>query len=282
MPYNNRYPGGPEDYYQQSGSNFNPYTGRLNGGNMVLEFLARLAGQKEQKKKEQWEMEDRSSEMEMRKLQQTQAEQGIAMNQRKIQDYQKPVSPAAQFVMDRLGAVAQHQQRLEELDRASKNRIKEIQLRPLSKTAKELDSDYLADVADVEKQYAGMEVAARGELQKTMTAIVNNRFLSPDTYEADVKAAKDQYKEYVETIAAKREATMRAIDERYSDIPRAKMSSAKRSKAKPAEAPAAPAAPAIKVAGTKKRSEIGKNVVKVGPDGKKYTKIDGVIYEVID
>lgn len=57
MPYN-RY-GGPEDYYQQGSSNFDPYTGRLNGGNMVLEFLARLAGQKEQKKKEQWEMEDR-------------------------------------------------------------------------------------------------------------------------------------------------------------------------------------------------------------------------------
>jgi len=59
MPYNNRYPGGPEDYYQQSGSNFNPYTGRLDGGNMVLEFLARLAGQKEQKKQAEWDIEDR-------------------------------------------------------------------------------------------------------------------------------------------------------------------------------------------------------------------------------
>lgn len=59
MPYNSRYNSGPEDYYQQSGSNFDPYTGRLQGGNMVLEFLARMAGQKEQKKKEQWETEDR-------------------------------------------------------------------------------------------------------------------------------------------------------------------------------------------------------------------------------
>ena len=57
MPYN-RY-GGPEEYYQQGSSNFDPYTGRLQGGNMVLEFLARIAGQKEKKKQEGWDVEDR-------------------------------------------------------------------------------------------------------------------------------------------------------------------------------------------------------------------------------
>ena len=57
MPYN-RY-GGPEDYYQQGSSNFDPYTGRLQGGNMVLEFLARMAGQKEKAKQDQWAVEDR-------------------------------------------------------------------------------------------------------------------------------------------------------------------------------------------------------------------------------
>jgi len=57
MPYN-RY-GGPEEYYQQGSSNFDPYTGRLQGGNMVLEFLARIAGQKEKKKQEGWDIEDR-------------------------------------------------------------------------------------------------------------------------------------------------------------------------------------------------------------------------------
>jgi hypothetical protein len=38
---------------------FNPMTGRLNGGNMVLEFLARMAGQREQKKQDEWAVEDR-------------------------------------------------------------------------------------------------------------------------------------------------------------------------------------------------------------------------------
>jgi hypothetical protein len=39
--------------------NFNPYTGRLNTGNMVLEFLARVAGQKEKAKQDEWAVEDR-------------------------------------------------------------------------------------------------------------------------------------------------------------------------------------------------------------------------------
>jgi hypothetical protein len=39
--------------------NFNPMTGRLNTGNMILEFLARMAGQKEKAKQDEWAVEDR-------------------------------------------------------------------------------------------------------------------------------------------------------------------------------------------------------------------------------
>ena len=149
-----------------------------------------------------------------------------------------------------------------------------------TKTATELNDDYLADVAEVEKQYAGMEVSARGELQKAMTALVNNRMFSPETFSADVQDAKNQYKEYLDTIAAKKEISLRSIDERYSDLPRARLSASKRGKTKPAAAP--PAAQGIQTKGQIKRAQVGKNPIKVGPDGKKYTKINGEIYEVID
>ena len=56
MPYRNN--GGPEDYYDQS-SAFNPYTGRLNGGQLVMQFLQRLQAEKDRKKQEGWDIEDR-------------------------------------------------------------------------------------------------------------------------------------------------------------------------------------------------------------------------------
>jgi len=280
-PYNSRYAGGPEDFYQQGGD-FDPYTGRLQGGNMVLEFLARLAGQKEQKKQAANEDEDRAFEMIRRELYKKQTEQGIEKGEWEKQNRVKPVDPAVQFVMDRMGSVAQQQHDMRKIEAQGKQARETAQAKPAAKTAKELDSDYLSDIADVKKQYAAFEVGARAERQKAHTALINNRVFSPDTFESDKQEIERQYKETLEAIEAKRNIELESLDDRYSDLPRAKMSSAKRSKTKPAEAPAAPAAPAIKVAGTKKRSEIGENVVKVGPDGKKYTKIDGVIYEVID
>jgi len=56
MPYRNN--GGPEDYYDQS-SAFNPYTGRLNGGQLVMQFLQRMQAEKDRKKQEGWDVEDR-------------------------------------------------------------------------------------------------------------------------------------------------------------------------------------------------------------------------------
>jgi len=56
MPY---YNDPSSDIQQGMQGSFNPMTGRLNGGNMVLEFLARMAGQKEKAKQDQWAVEDR-------------------------------------------------------------------------------------------------------------------------------------------------------------------------------------------------------------------------------
>jgi hypothetical protein len=56
MPYRNY--GGPEQYYGQ-GDSFDPYTGRMNGGALVMQVINQLAALKKQKQQEGWEVEDR-------------------------------------------------------------------------------------------------------------------------------------------------------------------------------------------------------------------------------
>lgn len=57
MPYYNNDPG-PE-IAQASGGVFNPYTGRLNGAALVMNFLNQIEAGKRKKKEEAWELEDR-------------------------------------------------------------------------------------------------------------------------------------------------------------------------------------------------------------------------------
>ncbi len=44
---------------QYAGTSFDPYTGRLNAGQLVAQFMARMAAEKQRKQAEQWEVEDR-------------------------------------------------------------------------------------------------------------------------------------------------------------------------------------------------------------------------------
>jgi len=56
MPNYGRY-SDPADQYQ--GTAFNPYTGRLNGAQLVMQFLSRMEADKRKKKEAGWELEDR-------------------------------------------------------------------------------------------------------------------------------------------------------------------------------------------------------------------------------
>ena len=47
----------PAEYYQ--GTGFDPFTGRLNGGQLVMQVLNQIAGNKRKKKEEAWGLEDR-------------------------------------------------------------------------------------------------------------------------------------------------------------------------------------------------------------------------------
>ena len=145
---------------------------------MVLEFLARMAGQKEQKQKDQWAIEDRSSEMDMRKLQQTQAEQGIAMNQRKIQDYRPPLDPLVELLEGRNVTEKANRQRKEEITLRADEEIRvnaanekaqkaattraTVDLNKQFLRAKEaVEKDYSAKIADIEKTFSGQIATLR-------------------------------------------------------------------------------------------------------------------------
>ena len=56
MPYYGRTD--PAEYYAQGGQ-FDPFTGRLNGGNLVMQFINQLQAIKQQKQQQQWAEEDR-------------------------------------------------------------------------------------------------------------------------------------------------------------------------------------------------------------------------------
>ena len=228
MPYNSRYAGGPEDFYQQGGD-FDPYTGRLQGGNMVLEFLARLAGQKEQKKKEQWDMEDRSSELEMRKLQQTAAEQGVAMNQRKIQDYQPPIDPLVEMLEGRNVKAKDQMNRIElEKERGVQDRLtvaargtvadkavksNTMALRKQYLSAKDrIEASFSRELASIEKQHTEKVAAIRKD--KNLTSIEPS--VGPNPYLIALKgslAARDRMKK---EAAARKAQELEQLEQAYS------------------------------------------------------------------
>jgi len=64
MPNYGRY-SDPADQYQ--GTAFNPYTGRLNGAKLVMQFLSRMEADKRKKKEAGWELEDRQMAKELNK-----------------------------------------------------------------------------------------------------------------------------------------------------------------------------------------------------------------------
>jgi hypothetical protein len=104
----------PTEQYQ--GSSFNPMTGRLNGAQLVMEFINRMQADKERKQQEQWALQDRAFQEQLRPLQLQQAQQGIAKNQLDIENYQPPESPAMQRFIERAKDRREQKQALERIE----------------------------------------------------------------------------------------------------------------------------------------------------------------------
>ena len=86
MPY---YQQGPEDYYgPQSG--FDAYSGRLNGGQLVMAFMNQLQAIKQRKQEEQDALQDRQWKQVLQGLQKTKYEQDIEAGKREAAAYKTP------------------------------------------------------------------------------------------------------------------------------------------------------------------------------------------------
>lgn len=115
MPY---YRNDVSDQYQ--GTAFDPYTGRLNGAALVMNFLNQIESRKRKKKEEAWELEDRETQSRRGSLTEQNAGLDIAAKQREAANYQPPQSPAMKAFMERRQAKQEHKQRLDEIEARKK------------------------------------------------------------------------------------------------------------------------------------------------------------------
>jgi hypothetical protein len=276
------YGGDALDQYQNTP--FDPLSGRLNGGQLVMQVLNQIAGNKRKKQEDDWELEDRAAQQVARGLQAQGATLDIAAKKREAQDYRSPELDAFMKRLDDKRKAKAELEKAKKIAEINKNATIAINQAKPVKSPTELNDDYLADVEAASKRYSDYRMGARAELQKAMTALINNKFAyqDPAEFTAAQQKALDEYNSFLETLDAREKIEAEAIDERYSDLPRAQLSKKRRESKTTATAPGKTPPPVIKTSGGWKRSELPKGAdVRVGPDGKKYVKIDGLVYEVI-
>lgn len=274
----------PADYYQNSG--FDAYTGRLNGGQLVMAVLAQLAAKKKQEQQDKWDLEGRQAKQALLDMQRQGAALDLEGKRREAKDYESP-------------AIKEFKKRIEEKRRAKADiekaaKIAEInknadiavnQAKP-AKTRAELDKDYLNDVEAVTKQYAAQTQAANMERLKQRSALYGNKIFYEDeaSFLADMGALEKGYTDHIAGLDKALESELASIDERYADLPRSKASKVARARRAGQAGPVTePAKQKIAVAGKKKRADLPKGSdVRVAPDGRRLVKIGGVVYEVTD
>ena len=167
----------PASYYADQG--FDPYTGRLQGGALVMSMLNQLAGQKKQKQDEAWAVEDRQFQQAIRELQKKGATLDVQAKEREAQEYQSPTFK--EFMKrwnERRQAQAAHKNRMEEIGAAgtvSKD-VATIRQRGTAQKVGQLDTEYkkaksaiesrlTAAFADIEKAYTQNVAKTRGDIK---------------------------------------------------------------------------------------------------------------------
>lgn len=166
MPNYGRY-GGPENYYQGGGDgSFDPYTGRLNVGQLIQQFILRKRAEEEQAKQAQWEMQDRAWTEEQRGLQKQVAELDLEAKRREAKDYMSPGARAtAQNVVDYWNATAEEQRRMREIDALKK---KEIAVKEAGGGAAEKPSDYDKKAKEARALFKAGKISEQ-ELNRVLT-----------------------------------------------------------------------------------------------------------------
>lgn len=174
------------EYYQDSG--FNPYTGRLNGGQLVMQVLNQIAALKRKKTEEGWELEDRAAQQTARDLQTKKYNLDISAAEREAKDYVSPKAKAQyDFVTGRFGAIADEQRNLREIKARGEEDRKTAGAREKANNAakkgtsdaikkqylaakKSIEANYTTSLAELEKQFSAQVGALRKPTAKNETA----------------------------------------------------------------------------------------------------------------
>lgn len=215
-----RYGYGQDDFYQ--GTGFDPYSGRMNGGQLIAQIIGSIAEGKRRKKEAGWEEEDRAWQKTQRARDEEQY--GRAKEQ---YDYEKSirVDPGKKATFDwwkgAMEAKAQEQARMREIEAGKKANIEIAQAKPV-KTRQELDKEYLGDVEAVDKDYTAKKWAARTEASSALKEIMKNAAAYEPAEIAAMKAdIAQQLKESNEFLDEQYNIIYDKLDERYGELPRA-------------------------------------------------------------
>ena len=145
MPNYGRY-SDPADQYQ--GTAFNPYTGRLNGAQLVMQFMSRQKQAKEEADKTAWEQMVRELERENYELGIKGKKLDITQKEREARDYATPDSPAMAEFKKRMDEKRAHKRRIEEIEAQGK---KEKEVAEARGAGVEKPSDYDKKVAEAKR-----------------------------------------------------------------------------------------------------------------------------------
>ena len=217
----------PAQQYQ--GEPFNPMTGRLQGGQLVMQFMNRMREEQERKKAESQMSEEMAWKQMLQGLQKTKYEQDIAAGAREARDYQTPEQKAMAREAE---AGKAHDRSLEEIAKREEERRKtlaantktidaarkksEADLRGKYITEKQkVESSYTAALKDAEKQYAA-EVS-RIRKDKTLLEAASNTEAGGNPYLIALQGALASRKRMRTELDTRKKQQLEQLDAAFKE-----------------------------------------------------------------
>lgn len=230
-----RYYGGNSALEQYGGTEFDPLTGRLNGGQLVMQVLNQIAALKEKKQQGEWDIEDRDMKKAIFDLQQQKYGQDVEQGKWEAQHRVDPKEKAKyEFVAERFGNIAQAQQREREIKLRGEEDRKTARLKDntsaaivkaqasrdsaYQKAKAAIESKYTADLDGIEKEYVDNAAKTRGSKQASEIT----KSTVPTPYLISMRghlAAKNRRKKELELRRAAELEALEKIYESGGDMP---------------------------------------------------------------
>lgn len=222
----------PMEQYQDSP--FDPLTGRLNGGQLVMQVINEIAARKKQKQQEGFEVEDREWQKVLRDLQKKQAEMGIAQAEREAKDYVSPgAKEQARLLTEGIAAARDQKNRVElekvrgEQDRltadargranaiAKKGQTDAIKKQYLA-AKKAIEAAYSKELADIETKYTSQVAGVRASASKPNSTMLSAGPM-PNNYLIGLTGARSAYKRMKDEAAKRLSDEIARLNESYKE-----------------------------------------------------------------